>query len=220
MSEISSSESRDDCISVNISVHKDSLIALLSDAVEKYSLKISDIRLLKSGETVNLYLLTYNPYNTNLGSVSKPVKMSTKKYLDDYHFAIYTHIGGMRGKLFIPRLGIVFSEWLWEINSSKYSLDKDSSDLKNHWSLVFDKCEQCEICRPTHERIGKLFGNDENNIPGNTKVGYKGPVLLAEDISKLPEEFVYYGTEENYYSLIHNRDLSEFETVNSLTVKQ
>lgn len=173
--------------------HPDSLTTIINDVVEERALKAGDIRKLKRGEEIEVIL-----FDRNIGdyySDKKPGKYSTKKYIDSYHKAIYTHDHGLTGKMFlIPVNEYIESNvsewWTWEVNARPWT-------KKLYWS--------------------PLESLTEKDIPDDVKVGWRGPSILYEDLSYMPKSFRIYDTAVDDYFVIRNFDLTPFNTTNRLT---
>ncbi len=101
--------------------HKDSLTNIINDVIEKHALKVSDIRKLKKGETIKVYLFDRNIGDHNHGT-KKGTTLSTIDYLNSFHLTEYTQKdkGGLTGKLYMNTIYETFENWTWEINTAKW----------------------------------------------------------------------------------------------------
>lgn len=175
--------------------HIDSLTMILNNVIEERALKISDIKKLKKGEKIKVILLDRN-IGDYISSEKKGKKISTIKYLKEFHLAEYIQNEdyGLTGKL-IHTLGGTeggcYDNWTWEINIRKW--DKDM-----YWGPI--------------DCLGK-----NKKIPENTKVGWRGPSILLEDLKYMPKYFKHYDICADDYFPKRNYDLTKFKTTNSLT---
>ena len=94
--------------------HPDSLTKIINDIVGKKALKVSDIRKLKSGQSIKVILFDRN-IGDYLHGNEKDKKISTRKYLNEHHLATYTHKKGLTGKI-IDAMNYREDPWTWEIN--------------------------------------------------------------------------------------------------------
>ncbi len=189
--------------------HDDSLTNIINDVVEKHALKISDVKKLKKGDKISVIL-----FDRNIGDYlhgTPQGTQSTKEYLEKMHLATFTQGEdyGITGSLYLFDIGEEFSDWTWQINVAKYN-------DKSYWSPIDDSCSCGD--HPASEYL-REFRENPVNIPGETKVGWRGPAILAEDIQNMPETFIHYDTCVDDYNIIRSRDLSAFETTNALSGK-
>ncbi len=191
-------------------IHPDSLTTILNDVVEKYALKASDIRKLSAKEEIKVILLDQS-IGDYLHGIPTGTVLSIKEYLEENHLAKYVQssTGSLTGTMYLYSVNRTWDNWAWEINVTKYN-----SDL--YWSPFDDRCINCN--RSKSEFLEQFVSSTD--VPGETKVGWRGPAILYEDIEKMPETFTHYDTCKDDYFIIRNRDLSEFSTLNSLTNRQ
>jgi hypothetical protein len=177
-------------------VHSDSLTTVLNDAVEKYTLNVSDVRSLLANESINIYIPCGN-IGDHIHGIKAGTILKTKDYLDEFHSATFTQSfdNGMTGSLYMHDVNLTYENWTWEVNAFKY--------CRHYWTRLSDLASK---------------GIYENNLPDNTKVGWCGPALLANDIDNLPDTFVHYDTYIDDYFVIRNKDLTDFYTINLLTM--
>lgn len=180
--------------------HEDSLTRIINEVVEKHALKASDLRSLLPGETIRIVI-----FDRNIGDYLHGEKagtlLNTREYLKKCHTATFTRSNdansdGLRGDLHLEDVGETFHDWTIEINVAKWS-------PKWYWGDIEDS--------------GSLGPKTPEEVPGETKVGWRGPAILFDDIDKMPETFRHYDTCCDDYFIIKNRDLSGFATVNTLT---
>lgn len=181
------------------------MTTILNDVVESHSLKVSDIRKLHKGQVILVYLLDRNIGDYKCGT-PRGTRVCTRKYLDRWHLIIYTHDHNLTGTLHhVGGIDIKKEDWTWEINITQW-------EPHGYWSPLDDGC-----CGQEQSDYLKEFLKDPSKIPGNTKVGWRGPAILMSDISNMPHMYTHYDTCDDDYFIKRNRDLSSFKTVNRLT---
>lgn len=192
--------------------HSDSLTSIINDVVEKRALTVGDIRELKKGETIEVIL-----FDRNIGdyfSYARPGVYPTKFYIDSHHKAIYTHHEGLSGTLRIVELngyvencdGAKGNYWTWEVNAKP-------RNKKLYWAKFGDY--YCDVCNEQHGLDLK-----ESDLDDNIKVGWRGPAILYEDLSCMPEQFHHYDTAVDDYFVVRTHDLSSFKTTNRLSERR
>jgi len=90
---------------------------------------------------------------------------------------------------FFTRTEGIIGNWEWTFNKKRIDIEKEFDiNLDTCWyplkdNQVPDKDEQCLF------DFGEMAGKSYTDFPPNTKVGWRGPMMMADDMNKLP--FVY-----------------------------
>jgi len=161
-----------ECIDEN--AHPDSLTKIINDVISTKALKASDIRALKTGQKIKVILFDRNIGDYNDGK-NRGEKVSTKKYLSENHLAIYTHEFDLTGKLYMPHINETFEEWTWEINTERWT--------GVYWGPI--------------DMVKEFY---EEDVPDDTRVGWRGPAILEKDIKHMPKYFIHYDTCSDDYA--------------------
>jgi hypothetical protein len=187
--------------------HDDSLTTILNDVVEECALKVSDIQNMHQGQIILCYLLDRNIGVYNHG-LSRGTRLCTREYLDDHHLAVYIHDRELTGTIYHVDCDVTYHDWTWGINVTQW-------DPEGYWApLDVGLCAQCGDTQPEYL---KGFKEEPSKIPGDTKVGWRGPAILMSDVYHMPHIFTHYDTYVDDYFVKRNRDLSSFKTTNCLT---
>ncbi len=161
--------------------HEDSLTKIINDIIEKRALKASDIRKLKPGQKINVILFDRN-IGDYMHGTEKGKRMSTKEYLKEFHSATYTHTKNLTGKIEFIGVGEISTSWIWEINCVEWE--------DTYWCSI--DCAK---------------GLTESTVPDDTRVGWRGPAILKNDIDLMPEYFTHYNTCSDDYAPARKRNL-------------
>lgn len=182
--------------------HSDSLTKLINDAIEKYALTISDVRKLRPGEKIDVLLFDRNigDYIENHHKSTGDTQIDTRTYMMNNHLATFTQgQKPLTGKLFLVSVGdYIDGDWTWEINGERIS--------GVYWHPL--DCSDCD---------SQCTFKVPQNLSENTKVGWRGPAILADNIKDMPKYFTYYDRCSDDYAPVRHSDLTDIRTSNRLS---
>lgn len=180
----------------------DSLTVLINEVVEKHALKVSDINALRPGETIKVIL-----FDRNIGDYLHGMKagtvIRTKDYIHENHLAEYTH--SVTGKLYMHSIGETFNNWTWEVNLAY-------KDPNYYWGPADALTRVGPLGGKNNESVKRL-----SEVPGEVKVGWRGPAILYKNLADMPESFVHYDRCCDDYFVVKTRNLTDIPTTNCLT---
>ena len=160
-------------------VHEDSLTAWGNQAAEKYGLTVRDIVGMSPGEEMEVLLL-----DRNVGDYMDGTHAGTQYDPRDrgLTYATYTHSKGLCGKLDMHEIGVVHSDFQWEINLK-------SIGYESFWGPI-----------PKDMTV--------NDLDPEVKVGWRGPAIRLTDAQRLPKHVTHYDTWWDDYMPFRRHQLS------------
>jgi len=84
----------------------------------------------------------------------------------------------------MPVINETFEEWTWEINAERW--------IDMYWAPI--------------DMIKGLY---EEDVPGDTRVGWRGPAILEKDVKLMPKHFIHYDTCSDDYAPPRKNNLSD-----------
>ena len=156
----------------------------IKNVSRKYHLTIKDILDLPIGESIEIFCMDRNLFDfcINKDRIDKIIK--AENFFSDGYIIKYKRINGLIGK------------WKFLNIDNNYSLREFDIDLDTFWyPLVYNRVLKTDFddifCIPE-----KFSGKHYNDFPLNTRIGWRGPCMLLEDVKKLPKILL---TKEEYY---------------------
>lgn len=156
----------------------------IKNVSRKYHLTIKDILDLPIGESIKIFCMDRNLFDfcINKDRIDKIIK--AENFFSDGYIIKYKRINGLIGK------------WKFLNIDNNYSLREFDIDLDTFWyPLVYNR-----VLKTDFDDIfyipEKFSGKHYNEFPLNTRIGWRGPCMLLEDVKKLPKILL---TKEEYY---------------------
>lgn len=176
-------------------IKQDSLTAWVNCAAETIRLTAGDIRSMRKGQKMKVILLDRNigdyMHGTPIGTKYNPVKKGL-------NYATYTHDEGLTGQLYFDEIALLKENFTWEINGKAIG-------LKWFWTSIDD--EQ----KPRRGRITAEDTINQDDIPDNVPVGWRGPAIRKREAKFLPKTVVHYGTWYDDYAPYRYDNLVEMK---------
>jgi len=165
-------------------------------------LTIKDIQNLKKGQEIKILLLDRNVDDRfETDENIKPNKLYKPKKFFNSCWAVYKHIKDLKGEIFYQwqeekikkfnsnqKGGSTFKVENRHNNSKPYEFEFEIEYKHNNWHPL----ENGFLPAKNYFRKNLLDGKKKkwDKFPKNTKVGFRGPMILWEDLDKLPN--IYY----------------------------
>jgi len=144
-------------------------------------LTIADIQGLKSGEKVDVLPLDRNVMETVEAGGIKPNKLHPAPLFFKPNRALYEHKEGLKGKLTLL------------VNSEKIVLDPFEFHVEVNKKDTWYPLQDGSLPAKDPQGFVKLLGKETHwtSMSPSTHVGYRGPMLAAAALKKLPPVFIY-----------------------------
>lgn len=163
----------------------------------KVGLTIADVRAMEPGQRVQLLVMDRNlcdhVYPGRDGEAPKPTLPAAEFFERDRDGAVYIHEGDLRGRVewgWDDERKYIDEPFLFELEFKEghwHPLDEDGT-LPGAGDVFHVECDGEKIPQKHWDGLPETRKH-WTEFPGTTRVGWRGPTLRWEDLSKLPGVF-------------------------------